>query len=127
MVQRVLRADIIAGLVVIAVVVLSSLSEAGESALGVKPGASKDSLKVELINETPVRAVQFDLTGVKISQIRATDRARGFLVKFNEQNGKVILLSTAGDEIAPGKGAVLEVVCDKPDAASLSGVKIVEE
>ena len=124
--QRILRADVIAGLALIAVFVLSSLSEAGEPALGVKPGA-KDFLKVELINETPVRAVQFDLNGVKITQVRTTDRTRGFLAKFNEQNGKVILLSTAGEEIAPGKGAVLEVVCDKPDAASLSGVKIVGE
>jgi hypothetical protein len=126
MMHRVFRADVIAGFVLIAVVVFSSLSEAGEPALGVKPGA-KDSVKVELINEIPVRAVQFDLTGVKISQVRTTDRTWGFLAKFNEQNGKVILLSTAGDKIAPGKGAVLEVVCDKPDAASLSGVKIVGE
>ena len=126
MMQRVLREDVIAGLVLIAVIVLSSLSEAGEPALGVKPGA-KDSLTVELTNEAPVRAVQFDLTGVKITQVRTTDRTKGFLAKFNEQNGKVILLSTAGDEIAPGKGAVLEVVCDKPDAAALSGVKIVGE
>ena len=124
--QKFLRADVIAGLVLIAVVVLSSLSEAGEPALGVKPG-TKDSVKVELINEAPVRAVQFDLTGVKITQVRTTDRTKGFLAKFNEQNGKVILLSTAGEEISPGKGAVLEVVCDKPDAASLSGVKIVGE
>ncbi|MDX1779548.1 MAG: hypothetical protein R3339_11760, partial [Thermodesulfobacteriota bacterium] len=105
---------------------LFSLSEAGEPALGVRPGA-KDSVKVELVNEAPVRAVQFDLTGVKITQVRTTDRTRGFLAKFNEQNGKVVLLSTAGEEIAPGKGAVLEVVCDKPDAAALSGVKIVGE
>jgi hypothetical protein len=126
MVQKVFPLGVISGLVLIVIMAFSSLSEAGEPSLGVKPG-DKDLVKVELVNEAPVRAVQFDLTGVKITQVRTTDRSKGFLAKFNEQNGKVILLSTAGEEIAPGKGAVLEVVCDKPDAAALSGVKIVGE
>ena len=126
MVQKILQTSVFTALIVMAMMALSSFSEAGEPALGVKPGA-KDSVKVELVNEAPVRAVQFDLTGVKITQVRTTDRTKGFLAKFNEQNGKVVLLSTAGEEIPPGKGAVLEVVCDKPDAAALSGVKIVGE
>ena len=80
---------------------------------------------VELQNDIPIRAVQFALTGAKITEVRSTPRTKGFLAKFNEKNGKVILLSTAGDEIAPGKGAVAEIVCDKPAAANLSEVKIV--
>ena len=125
MIQKVLRFGVVLGTVLIAVITLSSLSEAGEPVLSVS--AVKDFATVELVNESPVRAVQFDLTGVKITQVRTTDRTKGFLTKFNEQNGKVILLSTAADMIAPGKGAVLEVLCDKPAAAVLSGVRIVEE
>lgn len=123
--QKFLRFGVVIGIVLMAVITLSSLTQAGEPALSVS--GAKDCAKIELINESPVRAVQFDLTGVQITQVRTTDRTKGFLAKFNEQNGKVILLSTAGEGIAPGKGAVLEVVCDKPDAAVLSGVKIVEE
>jgi hypothetical protein len=126
MIQKVLRLCVVLGTVLMAVISLSSLSQAGEPALSVMAG-TKDFATVELVNESPVRAVQFDLTGVKITQVRTTDRAKGFLTKFNEQNGKVILLSTAADVIAPGKGAVLEVVCDKPGAAVLSGVRIVGE
>ena len=112
----------------IVLLVFSSFSRAQteEPSLKVVAG-SKDSASVELHNAAPVRAVQFDLTGVKITQVRTTDRTRGFMSKFNEQNGKVILLSTAGDTIAPGKGAVLQIACDKPGAAVLSGVRIVEE
>ena len=114
------------GFVLMAGIFLSSFSAAGEPSLKVGKG-TKDFATIKLINEAPVRAIQFDLTGVKITQVRTTERTKGFLTKFNDQNGTVILLSTAGDEIAPGKGAVLEVICDKPDAATLSGVKIVGE
>lgn len=126
MVQKVLRLGVIIGIVLFAGMILSPLSEAGESSLSVVAG-EKGFATVKLLNEAPVRAVQFDLTGVKITQVRTTDRTKGFMTKFNEQNGKVILLSTAGEEISPGKGAVLEIACDKPGAAVLSGVKIVGE
>ena len=126
MVQRVLRLCAVMGIMLIAGMALTSFAEAGEPSLSVLAGG-KGFVTVELVNETPVRAVQFDLTGAKITQVRTTDRSKGFLAKFNEQNGKVILLSTTGDKIVPGKGAVLEVVCDKPDAAALSGAKIVGE
>ena len=83
------------------------------------------NLGVELINTVPVRGVQFIVSGVNITEVRTTKRTAGFLAKFNEKNGKVILLSTSGDKIAPGKGSVAEIICDKPGAATLSGVKIV--
>ena len=61
--------------------ILSSLSEAGEPSLSVVAGA-KGFATVKLINESPVRAVQFDLTGVKITQVRTTDRTKGFIDKI---------------------------------------------
>ena len=125
MIQKILRLGVVIGIMLVAGMIRSPLSE-GESSLSVVAG-EKGFATVKLNNEAPVRAVQFDLAGVKITQVRTTDRTKGFMTKFNEQNGKVILLSTAGDEISPGKGAVLEVACDKPGAAVLSGVKIVGE
>ena len=115
----------IAGLVLmVGVMSFSSPSQGGEPSLAVV-AVSKDLATVELQNEISIIGIQFALTGVKITEVRTTDRTKGFLAKFNEQNGKVILLSTTGDQIAPGKGAVAEIVCDKPGSAVLSGVKIV--
>ena len=126
MAQKILSLFIVAILTLVAGPFLLTPAQGEEPTLKVVAG-SKGFASVELKNEVPVRAIQFDLTGVKISQVRTTDRSKGFLTKFNEQNGKVILLSTAGDKINPGKGAVLEVACDKPGAAVLSEVRIVEE
>jgi hypothetical protein len=95
-----------------------------EPSVKMVPGA-KGVAKVELQNDVPVRALQFAVTEAKISEVRTTDRTKGFLAKFNEKNGKVIILSTAGDEIAPGKGAIAEIVCDKPASAKLVDGKIV--
>ena len=119
-----LRVLVIMGLVLVVTGMTLSSSQAEDPSLSVVAG-TKDRAAVELKNETPVKAVQFTLTGVKISSVHTTDRTKGFLSKFNEQNGRVILLSTSGDEIDPGKGPVMEVVCDKPGSAVLSGVKIV--
>ena len=126
MMEKVIRLCVIGTIVLFAGMVLFSSSNAGEPALRVQAG-EKGFATVILKNEASVRAIQFELTGVKITQVRTTDRTKGFLTKFNEQNGKVILLSTAGDEITPGAGGVLEVVCDKPADAVLSGVRIVGE
>ena len=100
--------------------------EAGVKEPSVKlvPGA-KGVAKVELQNDVPVRALQFAVTDAKIAEVRTTDRTKGFLAKFNEKNGKVIILSTAGDEIAPGNGAIAEIVCDKPASAKLVDGKII--
>jgi len=95
-----------------------------KATLNLKAGSGQ-SLEVELINIVPVRGMQFIVSGVNITEVRTTKRTAGFLAKFNEKNGAVILLSTSGDKIASGKGSVAEIICDKPGAATLSGVKIV--
>ena len=95
-----------------------------EPSVKLVPGA-KGVANVDLQNDVPVRAIQFAVTDAKISEVRTTDRTKGFLAKFNEKNGKVIILSTAGVEIAAGNGAIAEIVCDKPAAAKLVDGKIV--
>ena len=87
--------------------------------------ASSDKvLSVEMINSVPVRGAQFTIGGVKITEVRTTKRTAGFLAKFNENNGAVILLSTSGNKIAPGKGSIAEVICDQSKSAQLSAIKI---
>ncbi len=95
-----------------------------EPSVKLVPGA-KGVVSVDLQNEVPVRALQFAVTEATIKEVRTTDRTKGFLAKFNEKNGKVIILSTAGDEIPPGKGSIAEIVCDKPASAKLVDGKIV--
>ena len=124
MIQRIVRLHLIVVVVLVTAMALPFLSHAGEPSLTVA-AASKDFATIKLQNEIPVMGIQFTLTGVKITEIRTTDRTKGFLAKFNEQNGKVIILSTAGDKVAPGNGVVAEIVCDKPGSAVLSEVKIV--
>ena len=120
----IVRLAVVIGVVLIAGMLLGSLSQAGEPTLTVE-ATSTGIANLKLENEIPVMGIQFTLTGVQITEVRTTDRTKGFLAKFNEQNGKVIILSTAGDRVAPGKGAVAEIVCDKPGSAVLSEVKIV--
>ncbi len=91
--------------------------------LDIKAG-SGNTLNVDLTNSVPVRGLQFTLSGVKITEVRTTKRAAGFLAKFNEKNGAVVLISTAEERIAPGKGPIAEVICDKPGSAQLSGIKM---
>ena len=98
--------------------------KATEPSLGLKAGG-KNTAKLELQSDIPVRALQFSVTGAKITEVRTTGRAKGFFSKFNEQNGMVIILSTTGEEISAGKGEVAEIVCDKPATAKLADVKIV--
>ena len=88
---------------------------------------SEKVLGVDLSNTVPVRGVQFTVSGVAISELRTTKRTAGFLAKFNEKNGKAIILSTSGASVAPGKGAIAEIICDKPSAATLSEVQIAGE
>ena len=101
---------------------LKSQSEK-KATLKVKAG-SGNTLNVDLINSVPVRGMQFTISEVKITEVRTTERAAGFLAKFNEKNGAVVLISTAEERIAPGKGPIAEVICDKPGSAQLSGIKI---
>ena len=90
-----------------------------------KLGASSgNAIGIDLTNSVPVRGLQFTISGVKITEVRTTERTAGFLAKFNEKNGSVILLSTSGDKVAPGEGSIAEIICDKPGSAQLSGVKM---
>lgn len=124
MIKRYARLMLVGGVILITAGLLFSPVQAEEPSLGLV-GGGKDFAAVELRNDIPVRALQFTLTGVKITEVRTTSRTKGFLAKFNEQNGKVIILSTAAEEIAPGKGVVAEIACDKPASAKLADVNIV--
>jgi hypothetical protein len=86
--------------------------------------SSEKTVAVELTNSVPVRGVQFIVSGVNITEVRATKRTTGFLTKFNEKNGAVIVISTSEERIAPGKGSIAEIVCDKPGSAKLSEVRM---
>jgi len=86
---------------------------------------SKNSANVLLANKVPVRGLQFTVTGVKVSEIRTTKRTKGFLAKFNDKNGTVLVVSASAASIEPGMGSVLEIVCDKPEAVIITNEKIV--
>lgn len=84
---------------------------------------------IELTNTVPVRGMQFTVNGVKLTEVRITTRTAGFLAKFNEENGIVIIVSLTKEEMPAGKGPIAEIVCQKAppsgSAISLSAVKIV--
>ena len=104
------------------VVKIKALSdESAKLTIGTRSGTTAS---IDLVNSVPVRGIQFTVEGVKMTEARTTNRTKGFLAKFNAVNGVVIMVSTSNGIISPGKGAILEVICDKPDAARLTGVKI---
>lgn len=86
--------------------------------------SSGNTVGIELTNSVPVRGVQFTIKGVKATKVRTTSRTAGFLADFNKESGIVILVSTSGNEIAPGTGLIAEIISDKGGSASLSGIKI---
>jgi hypothetical protein len=98
-----------------------------KATLTLKPG-EKNTFGIDLKNSVPVRGIQFTVSGLKMTEVRTASRTAGFLAKFNEKTGIVILVSTAADEIAPGKGSVLKILGEKvPDAeVSLSKVMIAD-
>jgi len=58
-----------------------------------------------------------------MTEVRTTSRTAGFLVDFNKESGIFILVSTSGNEIAPGTGLIAEIIYEKGGSASLSGMK----
>ena len=100
--------------------------EKGETSSLTLEAGSGDASHLELDNLSSVRGVQFKIKGAKPVEVRTTSRTEGFFAQFNKDNGTVILLSIAGNEIAPGKGPIAEIVCSGAGSASLSEVKIVE-
>ena len=87
---------------------------------------SDTTLGIELTNRVPIKGMQFTLEGADMSEIRTTARSKGFLADFNKDAGKVVILSTSGDKIAPGSGLIAEVVCTKIASVSLSEIKLVK-
>jgi hypothetical protein len=89
---------------------------------------SGNTLGIDLTNDVPVRGVQFTLEGVEIIDVLTTSRTEGFSPSFNEENGRVVLLSLSGDGIAAGNGLIAEILYDDDGggSASLSEIKIVE-
>ncbi len=80
---------------------------------------SGTKVAIDLVNNVPVRGIQFTVKGANMIELRTTTRAIGFLAKFNEVNGVVILASTTDDAVAPGKGAVAEIICKKAPGSEL--------
>lgn len=120
---------------------LSSISRAGEAEIEKKKGKApientqekKATLKlvsgsgnksgIDLTNTVPVRGVQFTVNGVNLTEVRTTSRTASFMAKFNEANGRVILVSLTKDEIAPGKGPIAEIIYEKaPSSGTAIGL-----
>ena len=85
---------------------------------------AENVLGIELENKVPIRGVQFALQGVKITELRTTERTKGYISKFNEATGIIILVDMSGKTIPPGTGLIAEVVCDKGGSAQLSEIKL---
>jgi len=87
---------------------------------------SEDMVGIDLTNTVPVRGVQFTIEGVELADILITSRSEDFMVRFNEENGRVLIVSLAGDEIAPGEGLIAEILFDGNGPARLSEIVIVD-
>ena len=94
-----------------------------DAKLKIVPGG-ENVVGVELENKVPIRGVQFSLKDVKITEIRTTARTEGYLAKFNEATGIIILVDISGKKIPPGAGPIAEIVCDKSGSARLSEIKL---
>ena len=94
-----------------------------DAKLKIVPGG-ENVVGVELENKVPIRGVQFSLKDVKITDIRTTPRTEGYLAKFNEATGIIILVDMSGKKIPPGAGPIAEIVCDKAGSARLSEIKL---
>jgi hypothetical protein len=88
---------------------------------------SETVIGINLENKIPIRGVQFTIKGTKITDVRTTTRTKGYLSKFNEASGMVMLVDLSGGQIEVGKGSIAEVVCDKSDSAILSDVKLAKK
>jgi len=111
----------------LAILFTVSMSLAAEEQIPLKlvKGPDKNIALVELQNPVPVAGVQFKIEGARMTEVRTTKRTAGFICKFNDANGMVLMVSATGDEIAPGSGSICDIVCDNPDAAKLVNPKVV--
>ena len=81
---------------------------------------------IDLMNTVPVRGVQFTIEGVAIADVLTTSRSEDFMASFNEESGRVLIVSLAGDEIVPGEGLIAEILFDGNGLARLSEIVIAE-
>jgi hypothetical protein len=87
---------------------------------------AEDMVGIDLMNTVPVRGVQFTIEGVAIADVLTTSRSEDFMASFNEENGRVLMVSLAGDEIPPGEGLIAEILFDGNGLARLSEIIIAE-
>ena len=87
---------------------------------------AEDMVGIDLMNTVPVRGVQFTIEGVAIADVLTTSRSEDFMASFNEESGKVLIVSLAGDEILPGGGLIAEILFDGNGLARLSEIVIAE-
>ena len=87
---------------------------------------AEDMVGIDLTNTVPVRGVQFTIEGVELADVLTTSRSEDFMASFNEENGRVLIVSLAGDEIAPGEGLIAEILFDGSGPARLSEIVIAE-
>ena len=87
---------------------------------------SEDMVGIDLTNTVPVRGVQFDIEGVQIIDVITTSRSDDFIASFNEENGRVLIVSFSGDEISPGKGRIADILFDGKGLARLSEIVIAD-
>ena len=87
---------------------------------------TEDMVGIDLTNTVPVRGVQFTIEGVTIADVLTTSRSEDFMASFNEESGRVLIVSLAGDEILPGGGLIAEILFDGNGLARLSEIIIAE-
>jgi arylsulfatase A-like enzyme len=87
---------------------------------------SDNSIGINLISNIPVQGVQFTIEGVKVNEVRTISRASGLVASFNKESGIIILMASSGKNIAPGKGLIAEITCDKVGSVNLSAIKIMK-
>jgi hypothetical protein len=83
---------------------------------GGSPGFLSAPIAVEMANAVPVKGIQFNIVDavdhLTIASVQGVGRAANFTFVGNEVAGQSMVLGVnfAGDEIAPGSGAIVEVV-----------------
>ena len=75
---------------------------------------SNDETALYLVNNRPVRGVQFTVSDCFINYLTVTRRADGFFAKYNPENNTVVMVSLEGDTIRPYLGAIAVMSFEQP-------------
>ena len=94
-----------------------------DASLQLVPG-DKNVHSLNLENSISIRGVQFVLAGAEITNVKTTDRTKGYLANFNPETGAVIIVHTSGGNIEAGKGSIAEIVCVEGGSPTLSDIKL---